>query len=61
MTEAQLSYQMLSDAAPQKSVDVWNVSILEAEAACLKSPKAMDIMHSKIKTAQSLKEIMSQM
>lgn len=56
-TEAQHSFQMLTDAAPQESVDVWKASIEEAEAIRSKIPKAMDIMHSKIKTSQSLKVI----
>jgi hypothetical protein len=57
ISEARESFQMLTDAAPQESVDIWRATIQEAEAARSESPKAMDIMHSKIKTRQSLKEI----
>ena len=57
VAEARLSFQMLTEAAPQESVDIWNAEIQEAEAARFTNPKAMDIMHSKIKTGQSLKQI----
>jgi len=57
VTEARLSFQMLTDAAPPESVDIWSAAIEEAEAARSASPKSMDIMHSKIKTGQSLKQI----
>jgi hypothetical protein len=59
VTEARQSFQMLTDAAPPESVDVWNSEILEAEAARGISPKSMDIMHSRIKTGQTLKSISS--
>jgi len=55
--EARQSFQLLTKAAPQESIDNWNAAIQEAEAARSGSPKAMDIMHSKIKTGQTLKAI----
>ena len=56
-SEARHSFQMLTDAAPIESVDVWKADIEEAEATRSNTPSAMDIMHSKIKTSQSLKVI----
>jgi len=57
VSEAWQSFLLLTEAAPQESVDVWNAAIEEAEAARSGSPKAMDIMHSKIKMGQTLKAI----
>lgn len=57
MSEARHSFQMLTDAAPMESVDLWKASIEEAEAARPNTAKSMDIMHSKIKTSQGLKAI----
>ena len=52
-----MAFNSLTDAAPPDSVAVWKATIEEAEAARSTSPKAMDVMHSQIKTRQSLKEI----
>jgi len=57
VSEARQSFKMLTDAAPPDSVDVWTATIEEAEAARSKSPHSMDVMHSKIKTGQTLKAI----
>jgi hypothetical protein len=57
LVEARLAFNSLTDAAPPDSVAVWKATIEEAEAAHSTSPKAMDVMHSQIKTRQSLKEI----
>ena len=55
--EAWHSFKMLTDAAPPESVDEWKATIEEAETARSESPHAMDIMHSRIKTGQTLKAI----
>jgi hypothetical protein len=47
----------LTSAAPPESIDIWKATIEEAEAQRSKCPKAMDVMHSKIKTGQTLKSI----
>jgi hypothetical protein len=57
LSEARQSFKMLTEAAPPDSVDVWTATIEEAEAARSKSPQSMDVMHSKIKTGQTLKAI----
>jgi hypothetical protein len=57
LSEARQSFKMLTEAAPPDSVDVWTATIEEAEAAQSKSPQLMDVMHSKIKTGQTLKAI----
>jgi len=38
-------------------VDVWEATIVEAEAARNSNPSAMDVMQSRIKTGQTLKAI----
>jgi hypothetical protein len=58
-TEAQQAFDALTKAAPPESIDVWSATIEEAEKSRSKSPKAMDVMHSKIKKGQSLKAIMA--
>ena len=45
------------DAAPSDSIDVWEATIQEAESMRNRNPQAMDIMHSQIKSGQTLKEI----
>jgi hypothetical protein len=57
VVEARLAFQQLDEAAPPDCVDLWKASIEEAESQRLLNPAAMDIMQSKIKTAQSLKQI----
>lgn len=57
MSEARHSFQMLTEAAPLESVDLWKANIEEAEAMRSTTAKSMDIMHSKIRTSQSLKVI----
>lgn len=57
LVEARHAFDSLTSAAPPESIDVWKATIEEAEAARSQSPKAMDVMHSKIKTGQSLKAI----
>jgi hypothetical protein len=57
VTEARQAFLQLTEAAPPDSVDVWKATIEEAEEARSKSPQAMDVMHSRIKTGQSLKAI----
>lgn len=55
--DARQAFESLTNAAPPESIDVWKATIEEAEAERSKSPKAMDVMHSKIKTGQTLKAI----
>jgi len=57
VVDAREAFESLTSAAPPESSDVWKATIEEAEAARSQSPKAMDVMHSKIKTGQSLKAI----
>jgi hypothetical protein len=57
IVEARLAFTNLNDAAPQASLDIWEASIQEAEAARSDDPKAMDVMQSKIKTGQTLAAI----
>jgi len=57
LVEARLAFDQLNSSAPQDSVDIWNASIIEAENDRSTNPSAMDIMHSQIKTRQTLKEI----
>jgi hypothetical protein len=57
VTEARQAFRELTKAAPSDSVDVWKATIEEAEENRSQSPKTMDIMHSKIKTGRTLKEI----
>ena len=47
----------MNDAAPQDSVDLWKATIAEAEEKRSTEPSAMDVMHSQIKTGQTLKEL----
>lgn len=61
MVEARLAYDGLNDAAPQAYVDIWAASIEEAEAARSDKPTAMDVMQSKIKRGQTLKNITAAM
>jgi hypothetical protein len=57
ISEARDAFNALTNAAPPDSIDVWRATIEEAEAARSHSPKAMDVMQSRIKTSQSLKAI----
>ena len=57
VVEARLAFDQLNSSAPLDSVDMWEASIRDAESERLVKPSSMDIMHSKIKTGQSLKEI----
>jgi hypothetical protein len=57
VVEARLSFESLTDAAPPEAVDIWEATIQDAESKRSENIKAMDVMHSKIKTAQSLKAI----
>jgi hypothetical protein len=59
LVEARQAFDLLTSAAPPDSIDVWKATIEEAEAARSECPKAMDVMHSKIKTGQTLKTIMA--
>jgi hypothetical protein len=59
LVEARQAFDSLTSAAPPDSIDVWKATIEEAEAARSQSPKSMDMMHSKIKTGQTLKAITS--
>jgi len=47
----------LDETAPPEYVDVWEATIVEAEAARNLNPASMDVMQSKIKTGQTLKAI----
>lgn len=57
LAEARQAFKTLTDAAPADSVDIWSATIAEAEELRTQSPEAMDIMHSRIKTRQSVKAI----
>jgi hypothetical protein len=57
ITEARAAFESLNEAAPPESVDVWEATIREAEAARSRDESAMDVMQSRIKRGQSLKEI----
>ena len=57
VVEARLAFANLNDAAPAGSVDIWEATIQEAEAARIYEPSSMDIMQSKIKTGQTLNAI----
>lgn len=57
LVESREAFESLTNAAPPESVDVWKATIEEAEEQRAQFPKAMDVMHSKIKTGQSLKAI----
>jgi hypothetical protein len=57
--EAQQGFESLTNAAPPESIDIWKATIEEAEALRFESPNAMDVMHSKIRKGQSLKDIMA--
>ena len=57
VVEARLSFESLTEAAPPESIDIWEAMIQDAESMRSENIKAMDVMHSKIKTAQSLKAI----
>jgi hypothetical protein len=57
LAEARSAFERLHETAPPAYVDVWEASIQEAESARFLKPSAMDVMQSKIKTGQTLKEI----
>lgn len=58
-TEAEQAFESLTNAASPDSIDIWLATIKEAEELRMESPKAMDVMHSQIKTGQTLKVIMA--
>jgi hypothetical protein len=57
VSEARQSFLDLTAAAPPEAVDIWKATIEEAEDIRSESPKAMDVMHSKIRTGRTLKAI----
>jgi hypothetical protein len=58
LAEARTAFKQLTDAAPVESVDIWQASIEESEQKrCHGDPTGMDIMHSRINTGQTLKEM----
>ena len=57
--DARIALQRLSDAAPPAALDEWDASILEAELRREVDVSAMDVMHSKIRSGQTLKEIIT--
>ena len=55
--DARIALQRLSDAAPPAALDEWDATILEAELCHDDDASAMDVMHLKIRSGQTLKEI----
>jgi len=59
VTESRRAFEQLDDAAPAEKA-VWLTEIEEAEAKRSSQPSAMDVMHSKIKTGATLKDVMAE-
>ena len=59
VVDSRTAYERLSTAAPADALDEWQSSIAEAEKQRNFDPTSMDIMHSKIKSGQTLKEILT--
>jgi hypothetical protein len=57
LAEARAAYEGLNATAPDGYLDIWEASVQEAELQRSVDPTAMDIMQSRIKTGQSLKDI----
>ena len=55
--DARITLEQLSNAAPPAALNEWEASILEAELCHDLDTSAIDIMHSKIKSGQMMKEI----
>lgn len=59
VVDSRTAHERLSTAAPADALDEWQSSILEAEKQRNIDTSSMDIMHSKIKSGQTLKEILT--
>jgi hypothetical protein len=59
IVDSHTAYEWLLTAAPANALDEWQSSILEAEKQQNIDTSSMDIMHSKIKSSQTLKEILT--
>jgi len=57
VVDVRLAFSRLNSAAPAHCVAEWESAIEAAEIDRQSQPSAMDIMHSQIKSGQSLKEI----
>ena len=57
VVDARIAFDRLNSAAPAHCVADWESSIEAAEIERMADPAAMDIMHSQIKSGQTLKEI----
>ena len=57
VVDARIAFDGLTTATPPDSIDIWEATIQEAELERNDNPKAMDVMHSQIKSGQTLKEI----
>lgn len=55
--DARIAFEHLNSAAPDHCVADWESSIEAAELDRNSNPSSMDVMHSKIKSGQTLKEI----
>ena len=57
--DARIALEQLTNAAPPAALNEWEASILEAELRRDLDASAMDIMHSKIKSGQTMKKIIA--
>lgn len=57
LVESRSAFDRLNEAVPPDYLDVWAATIEEAEAQRYANPSVMDVMQSRIKTGQSLKDI----
>ena len=57
VVDARIAFDNLHSVAPAHCVVEWESEIETAEADRIKNPGAMDVMHSKIKSGQTMKQI----
>ena len=57
--ESSIAYKNLTNSVPPGLLQQWKDEITVAEASRNTDPTSMDIMHSKVKTAQSVDEILA--
>jgi hypothetical protein len=61
VVDARIAFDNLNEAAPAHCVAEWESTIETAEGDRQSNPAAMDVMHSKIKSGQTMKQITAEL